>query len=322
MTSNIRPIVICMTPVKNEAWILDVFLTSTSLWADYIIIADQNSSDGSREIAQRYEKVILIDNISSEFNEPDRQKLLLNESRKIEGKKLLVALDADEIFTSNFQETEDWKRMLNGIEGEVFGFEWVNVLPKFNKAWINKGPFPWAIIDDGSEHTGKYIHSPRIPLNVSSNIIPLTTIKVLHLQYLNWTRMESKQRYYQCLERVKFPDKPPVEIYRMYHHMYSIPKSRITEVLSVWVEKYIELGLDFEKLSIGKKFWFDDEIKTLINTYGAIKFKRDEVWSSISKAEDPRNLLDKLIHKYMKLTQPYLHWVIVKKIDRFLKFHY
>ena len=59
-------ITIVMTPVRNEAWVLRAFLETTSLWADYIIIADQMSTDGSREIAKSYEKVILIDNKNPE----------------------------------------------------------------------------------------------------------------------------------------------------------------------------------------------------------------------------------------------------------------
>lgn len=71
-----RPIVICLTPIRNESWILDMFLKATSLWADHIILADQMSTDGSREIAKKNSKVILIDNNSETFNEPERQRLL------------------------------------------------------------------------------------------------------------------------------------------------------------------------------------------------------------------------------------------------------
>jgi Glycosyltransferases involved in cell wall biogenesis len=94
--------VICLTPVKNESWILERFLKCTSLWADHIIIADQNSDDGSEEIAKSFQKVIYVKNSASQFNEPERQKLLINEARKISGEKVLVALDADEALTGNF----------------------------------------------------------------------------------------------------------------------------------------------------------------------------------------------------------------------------
>ena len=75
------PQIICLTPVKNEAWILERFLECASLWADQIIIADQGSDDGSREIARSFNKVQLIENSAKVFNEPERQKLLIEAAR-------------------------------------------------------------------------------------------------------------------------------------------------------------------------------------------------------------------------------------------------
>ena len=63
------PLIVVLTQVRNDAWVLRAFLEATSLWADYIIIADRMSTDGSREIAQDYPKVILIDNHRIEINE-------------------------------------------------------------------------------------------------------------------------------------------------------------------------------------------------------------------------------------------------------------
>ena len=64
---NNRPSIIVITPVRNEAWVLDAFLTCTSSWADFIILADQHSTDGTRAIARKYKKVTLIDNPTDEW---------------------------------------------------------------------------------------------------------------------------------------------------------------------------------------------------------------------------------------------------------------
>src|SRR5437016_10395582 len=74
---------ICVTPVRNEAWVLERFLQCASLWADQIVIADQMSDDGSREIAARFPKVILVDNPSTEYNEGEYHRLLLERARQI-----------------------------------------------------------------------------------------------------------------------------------------------------------------------------------------------------------------------------------------------
>ena len=67
-----QPKIICLTPVRNEAWILKAFLSATSLWADIIIIADQMSTDGSREIARQFPKVKLLENNRSDIQKPVR----------------------------------------------------------------------------------------------------------------------------------------------------------------------------------------------------------------------------------------------------------
>ena len=48
------PIHIVMTPTRNEVWVLRAFMEATTRWADYIIICDQMSTDGTREIVQAY----------------------------------------------------------------------------------------------------------------------------------------------------------------------------------------------------------------------------------------------------------------------------
>ncbi|MFX4883847.1 glycosyltransferase family 2 protein, partial [Acinetobacter baumannii] len=73
--------IIVLTPIKNEAWILKTFLEVTSFFADHIIIADQGSTDESRDIALSFEKVILIPNNDTRFNEVTRQQLLINYCR-------------------------------------------------------------------------------------------------------------------------------------------------------------------------------------------------------------------------------------------------
>ena len=179
-----KPTIICLTPVKNEAWILDIFLKSTSLWADYIIIADQMSTDGSREIALKYPKVKLIDNESPIYNEPERQKLLINEARKIEGQRLLITLDADEMFSPEIFTSVEWENVLKSPSGTIIKFQWANFLPDFKRMWYGYY-FPWGYMDDGAEHTSNNkIHSGRIPLPDNHPVVEINDFKVIHFNLL------------------------------------------------------------------------------------------------------------------------------------------
>ncbi len=143
-----KPIHILMTPTRNEAWVIRAFLECNSLWADYIIIADQMSTDGTREIIKKYQnewnsislahsnsdkhqcQLIMIDNTNPEFNEAERQSMLVAKAREVAAGRdtLLWGLDADEIIAANAFETEDWKRIMSSKPGAVFWFEWAHLI--------------------------------------------------------------------------------------------------------------------------------------------------------------------------------------------------
>ena len=96
------PSIVVLTPVRNESWILERFLAVTSQFADVIIVADQRSTDASREICRRFAKVIVIDNADPEYNERSRQQQLIAAARElVSGAKILMAIDADEILAAD-----------------------------------------------------------------------------------------------------------------------------------------------------------------------------------------------------------------------------
>ena len=321
-----RPIVICLTPVKNEAWILDRFLKCASLWADHIIIADQFSDDGSREIAQKYSKVILINNPMTNYNEYEMRSLLFDEARKVPGPRLLIALDADEMLTANFLESPEWHKILNAKPGTVIGFRLVNIKPDLTSYWSPKKEFLFGFMDDGSEYKGSKIHTYRIPIPDTSSIIMLNEIKVLHYQYTDWDRMESKHRWYQCWERLNNPKRRPIDIYRQYHHMYAIASNEIQKLQPEWFSGYEQLGIDMLSVNRSEFYRWDKEVLDYFNEYGTAKFRREVVWDvnwleitrkiddkySGTAIYDPRNNTEKYIHSWLTKTQPYASKIGIK----------
>src|SRR5207245_9872561 len=104
------------------------FLSVTSRFADHIIVADQRSSDDSRAICSRYSKVTVIDNPTDEFNERDRQLLLLRQARAlVPPPRVILALDADEILAANALDTPSWRAMLAARPGTILCFERVDL---------------------------------------------------------------------------------------------------------------------------------------------------------------------------------------------------
>jgi hypothetical protein len=329
---NSLPKIICLTPVKNEAWILDSFLKCASLWADKIIIADQGSDDDSREIARNYPKVILINNPAENFSEEIRQKVLIDESRKIDGNKILIALDADEFLTSNFLASPEWQKVINCEIGTVIKFKFVNITPDFLTYWMPQYEMPWGFHDDGSNHLGQAIHSFRIPIPDNSPTLLLDEIKVMHFQYTDWQRMESKHRWYQCWERINNPKKSAIEIYRGYHHMYSVKKEDLKVLPGSWFEDYEKLGINIIDIKKDINYYWDKKILAYFAELGTGLFFKESIWdidwtkkansyklNSNDRYKDPRNIFIKLVHFWLRQTQPFYKKFFIRGIDKLLK---
>ncbi|NJN71834.1 MAG: glycosyltransferase family 2 protein [Limnothrix sp. RL_2_0] len=314
----------CLTPIKNESWILDRFLKCASLWADHIIIADQDSADSSKDITKRYPKVRLLENPSAIFNEPERQSLLINAARRIpaQGKKLLIALDADEMLTANFLHSPEWNSILNADKGTLIKFQWVNLRSDLTSCWIPKEDHILGFMDDGSDHQGKTIHSHRVPVPENAPSLICKDIKVLHYQYTDWQRMQSKHRWYQCWERLNKPNQKSIKIYRQYHHMYAIRNKDIIPIKKEWIREYYNHKIDMTTVHQLSSYWWDKEVRIWFETYGVKKFKKENIWASNqlkskeeSKYSDPRTVIDKIVHQWLKITQR----AFVGKLSLFIK---
>lgn len=326
------PTLICLTPVKNEAWILDRFLQCASLWADHIIVADQGSDDGSREIALRYPKVVLIENTSVTYNEMERQKILIAAARQIAGSMLLIALDADEMLSANFLSSPEWKTILDCAPGTIIQFNWANIKADMTY-WTPQSDFSFGFYDDGSDHEGKPIHSARVPVPPHSPVLKVRDIKVLHYQYSDWERMESKHRWYQCWERINAPTRHAIDIFRQYHHMYAIPGSEIHRVPNEWLDEYKARGIDMTSVRQPPLFRYDKEVLEMFAEYGTDKFAKEAIWdldwtalkqksSAVAmdaSVTDPRNRTERLVHKWLQRSQPHSQNLLVRLIDRALK---
>ena len=108
---------ICITPTRNELWIVKHFLAAARCWASHIIVADQGSTDGTLQRLQETPGVDVVINDSPIFDEVHRQRLLLNRARKIPGKRVLLALDADEALSANCFTSEEWDRISQAPPG-------------------------------------------------------------------------------------------------------------------------------------------------------------------------------------------------------------
>jgi glycosyltransferase involved in cell wall biosynthesis len=175
--------------------VLNTFLKATSLWADYIIIADQGSTDGSREIALSYPKVILVDNNNKEMQQSHARKLLFDEVCKIKGPKIIFALDADEFLSGDFLNSEGWRKIINSKVGDTFFFKWINLCYPPSKCILTDKWMFWAAnMDDLFSDTtfeDSYIHEWRLPYPKSN----IREIFIEDISFIHFSIMQKPPLY-------------------------------------------------------------------------------------------------------------------------------
>ena len=331
-----QPTIICLTPVKNEAWILERFLQCASTWADHIVLADQQSIDATPDIAARFEKVVYIDNPHPGYDEQARQKLLIEAAREIplndpQGSRILLALDADEILTANWMDSPEWKAALRASPGTVLQFRWLNVGPNVSSGWLDADWKPFGFVDDGSPHAGKTIHSPRVPVPNSAPELRMSAVRVLHYQYANWDRMTSKQRWYQCWERLNHPAKRPVTIYRQYNFMHADVK-RARPLRKEWLAGYENRGIDMRSIESDAPYHWDQEVVEMLLENGADLFEKiaiwDVDWTELAldlgydvngELGDPRSPFTERVHTWLRRTQAHRYHPFVRLMQKTLQ---
>lgn len=323
-----KPKLICLTSVLNEAWFLDRFLQCASLWADHIIIGDQGSTDGSAEIAQRYEKVIFFENKrTGEMNEGEYRTPLFEKARQIEGPKILITLDADEILTPNFDSLE-WNTIRNAKPGTILSLPIHNLLP--NGTYWAFGECYTGYVDDGEPFVKGMIHAPRTIVPYGHDVLKCNEICVLHYKFMDWSRMMDRNRWYQCYEAVHRLSYP-VSIFRRYHQIDTIPLSERKQWPEQWQNGYAQYGIEIT--SVLHKFnpMWDEQIINYMVEYGADYFRHLNIWDvnwnekadslgikHWKSLQDPRQKWEKAINRWLISTQAKQNKMIVHLMDKAL----
>lgn len=329
MTATRRQLV-CLTPVRNEAWILDRFLRAASTWADAIIVLDHVSDDGSADIARAFPKVHLIEYAQPSYDDPIRRGILVNAARElVRGPSILIALDADEVIAADAWEQQEMRAFLIAAPGTVGRMRWINVLPSEPRAWIPPDWTDFLYVDDGAAFSGTAMHGPRVPPPSSGHAADLYGPKVLHLQYLDWERMRSKQRWYQAQERIEYPRKRPIQVYRQYHHMDAIAPDQRHTLRPEWLARK-DGANDEDILAVEAQdaYATDGRVLDLLAKYGVDRFRRTDLWDGnwerrvralqrdppVSLITDPHTRRERLVFAWLARTQhrarsPWVRWI-------------
>lgn len=328
-----NPKIIVITPVRNEAWVLDAYLTCTSSWADYIILADHHSEDETRDIARKYEKVILIDNPTFEWYESECRARLLEEACKIPGDKVIFGLDADEFLSEGFEKTESWNKIVHSQGNEIFCFNWLNLYDNFTTAEYTEMHFEWAAHFDASvdvfgeyrKRETKAVHCTRVPCLESDRCryVHVDDFWVVHLAKLNHEKVRQKNDFYQvtCVDKNK-GKASPINMYRGYSKYYPDQLSHLdTPVKLCCKGDDRDYSFLVQTADYGKHYV--DEMVRVFQREGTDKFVQLCIWDNpyLKSAgivpKIPWHF--RILHWYLRKTQPRSSWGLVKGIDKMLK---
>lgn len=277
--------IIVLTPVKNEDWILKQFLETTSLFADYIIIANQNSTDRSVEICRQFSKVFLINNNSNDYNEAKRQNLLIETARTLfpNNKRVLIALDADEIFSADsLHLTLSWQKIKLLEPGTTIYLEKPDILPGVKRCVrYRDNYFSIGYVDDNIKHNAIAIHSKRVPQHPNKLPVYINDIKVLHFAHSRQNVQSSKLRYYSVFENINNinPTYLRRHLYKCTYNENKFYAKRNLEAIPVeWIKGWDKKNIDLRHFPDPKYSWYDYEVLRNFKKFGTSKFYLDNIW--------------------------------------------
>ena len=321
---NDTPLLICLTATRNYGWCTKAFLEGNSIWADYIIVVDQMSTDNTRELCAQYDNVIVVDNTDLSYSETVRCTLAINKAREIPGDKIFIYLAIDEVLSANAVTSNDWIKMLKSHPSEVGLLKWANICDD-GKNYIpsNKPdgtPFWMARIfhDDGVtpyDNEGLDMHTHCIPYPKNAKEFFIFFFVILHLERYHTQWSLDKNVYYQFVDFNK-NGRSAVKLDRMYNYVrengVAIP------LKAEWVRYESNI---FESIDLSENYFFYEQIKSFIDTYGLERYVRLNVWNKrlltyLGKS-DPRTFFYKLVHRYLNITRGKKN-IFIRGIDKVL----
>ena len=319
-----RPLLIIITSNRNYGWIARATLAANTTWADYVVVVDQMSTDGSREIYAQYDNVIVDDDADMSFKESTRAKMALELARQISGDKIIFALDIDEILPVNWQDTEDGKMILNSKPGDMFSLYWADIRP--NGKTYREWSFQYKVFHDngiswqGYEHE---IHTPHLPYS-DWDLEPthIMNFPNIHFGHYNQKWREYQGKYYLALY---IHQKLPVSLISANRSLYpsgnDYDKAPIKPIKPEWLYDNVDV---FHLIDLGVEPQGVKLLKELIKQDGIDMYKGADIWDEDTlqrlNVKDPRGFGWRCLHYYLRKTQPISRTLLIRAIDKILKF--
>lgn len=297
---------ICIMPVRNEAWIIGLTARAILRWCDEIVCLLHRSRDRSLHIlgqvaSEHPGRVHWIIEESEQWEEMRHRQALLDSARA-RGATHVAMIDADEIVTGN---------MLPSIRsiveqtpgGATLQIPWIQLCHSMTRfisdgQWASQDcsmAFPddtracWAQRDGYDYHhrhpMGRpdHFHRPLGPAFIGRWREP-DGGGLMHMQMVSERRLRAKQALYVMSEVLRWPGrKTPKALNEMYgpsvHGALAAPKQAVPKQ---WWEPYADL---MRYVDYADEPWQQREVERLWRTHGPEPFAGLDVFGVLDHVE-------------------------------------
>lgn len=226
-----------LMPCRAEAWVLGFSLRVALMWCDEVIICDHQNEDEDRDImnqvADETKRLRIIEDRQMDWQEMPQRQMLLEAARERSATHVAIC-DADEVLTADLI-TEEFtperafiKLGINGLNcDEILSLPGYNLRGGLNRyhssgIWARRW-FSTAFADRPDLHWGGDTFHQRQPFGDGAyRLNPYEPIKqgeggILHLWGCSERRLRAKHAMYKITERLRWPNKPIIQIEQTYN---------------------------------------------------------------------------------------------------------
>lgn len=273
--------IVALCVCRNEGWCIGLSLRAALMWCDAAVILLHACTDNTRQIVEEITgehpgRVRILEEPDGTWQEMQHRERTLQEARRM-GATHCTITDADEVICGDL--LPKVRNHIAQLEpGQALGIPMRNLhrsLYQYRSdsgIWGTRAGTLLAFADAPKlcwRAENGYDHHHRHPFNSSHVGSIQTSGGVMHLQFASWRRLTAKQRWYRCVERVRWPQKSIAAIEGLYAPSTNETGARTSPVPAAWWEIYRHL---MHHLDIEAEPWHEKDMQRMVEQYGAEYF--------------------------------------------------
>jgi len=267
---------VCTMPARNEDWILGLSARAVLQWCDELIVLNHASTDKTLEVIEEVwkehrDRVFVINESDPVWAEMAHRQRLLEFARGRNATHI-VLVDADEVLTGNLLGSiREHVRML--LPHATMQLPWQCLKGSIHQvhadgvwgtatvcmAFVDEPNCHWAARAGYDFHHRQPMGRPFIPFQPVNR-----SGGMMHLQFVSERRLRAKQYLYQLTERLRWPDREPVEMVRKRYQPAVYGGKNLADIPESWWAPYLPW---MKYLDVDAEPWQEAECLKILDSH-------------------------------------------------------